>query len=284
MKTKFSLIICLLSFSCMLLGSDIEVRFTMLPSSTSDRLAVSVELRNTFDDKVVLADQNYRFYYDAEQIVFDEDASSSTLSSQSYSDIDILEHINDMKSPSLDYEMGFINFSINLKDVANGGVRLPSGSAWLSVATLYFDTTYDHKDFNQGLIWSRAGYTDDYATAFVHITEWLAPHSVESLDIEVYHDVSIEDLRSSQDYVNVSIGPNPTTDFIILDLDEVLSSPIAVQIMDMGGKTVKEVRLEKGSLSMTIDISNLPSSSYIINFYNIGNDLIHSDKIIVALP
>ncbi len=283
MKTIFLFFALFLSVSSTLLGSNIEVRFASQPSSSVDRLAVKVEVRNTSNTKIVLADQNYRLYYDSEKMSFDDKNSTSSLASDTYSELNLFEHFSHISPVDRTHEMGFINFSILLQDLINGGVQLPADSKWLSVATLYFDMT-DHDIDDHEFIWSRTGVTDDYATAFVHMTEWIAPKVVQSLVIDYYHDASIADLKSTLDYVNVSIGPNPASDYIIIDLEKASSQPMSVRLTDMSGRVMKSTRIERGEVSLMIDISGLSSSSYIIDIYNQDNQITHSDKIIVALP
>ncbi len=282
MKTKLVHIACLLFISSLLLGNNIEVRFASQPFPSTDRIAVSVEVRNTTNSEVVLADQNYRLYYDADDLEFDEANSVSKLPSNTYSEIDLYEHIAELKSLTSNGEMGFINFSINLLDLVNGGVELPTHTEWLSVATLYFDVT-NHNIDNSHLVWSRQGVTDEYASAFVHITEWVAPRTVESLNIDEYHDASLSDLNSYYDMVNVRIGPNPASDYISIDLSEPASSDMTILITDMTGKHIKQNYIREGESYRTIDISDLSSSSYIMDIYNQDNQVIYSDKIVVTL-
>jgi len=283
MKAIFLLISFLLLFSFILSGSNIEVRFAPIPSPLTDRLTVKVEVRNTANSRVILADQNYRLYYDSEKVIFDTESSSSSLSRDQYGEMDVFEHLSDLMPIGKQEKMGFINFSIQLKDLIDGGVKLSPESGWLSVATLYFDITAQDID-NHKLIWSRDGVTDHYASAFVHMTEWKAPRVVESLDIDYYHDASIADLQPSHDYITARVGPNPTSDYIRLDLEMATAEILTVHITDMSGRKVKETRIERGEESITIDISDLISSSYVVVIYNQDNLMVHSDKIIVALP
>jgi len=59
---------------------------------------------------------------------------------------------------------------------------------------------------------------------------------------------------------------------------------MSVRLTDMSGRVMKSTRIERGEVSLMIDISGLSSSSYIIDIYNQDNQITHSDKIIVALP
>ena len=80
-------------------------------------------------------------------------------------------------------------------------------------------------------------------------------------DVEITQTMlAVSDSQKTQ----VSIYPNPTSDFIKIQNVKVLQN---VRIFDMSGKIVKETS------SSDIDVRNLSAGQYILNIYS-GNEVI----------
>ena len=128
-KNLITLAAALLSFST-ITASDIEVRFEKAQYlEDSKELFIEVQVRNTSQADLSLAGQNYRFYYDSEILNLEAEKSTSTLPSTSYTAITFEGHKKGIQADkvnqvSFDDNLGFVNFSIDLHNLRDGGVEL----------------------------------------------------------------------------------------------------------------------------------------------------------------
>lgn len=93
-------------------------------------------------------------------------------------------------------------------------------------------------------------------------------YRLEQVDIDgrsVYHN-QIVDLIWGSNGSSVSIYPNPTTNYINVDLYNEAAANIVVKVLDMSGRVVKVVnaKSEKGMNKILVDISEVASGLYTI--------------------
>ncbi|MEL6123142.1 MAG: T9SS type A sorting domain-containing protein [Bacteroidota bacterium] len=225
-------------------------------------LYVNVEIKA--EHAMTLAGQNYRIYYPSDALELQQEGSRAQLSRDQYSALqfaNVREHLTTQPG-RLDYEqdMGFASFYVELLNPSLEGQRIQA-EEWVKVARLEFKVKSDVQDLS--MVWGRMGLTEQYATAFVEVAEWIAPHRTANVDIDEYIDYNyshIEDLPE----VTVAVGPNPSSDVMAVQLDQVTSRDLSLQIVDTQGRIWANETLAANTNSKTLDISDLASSSYLL--------------------
>ncbi len=178
-----------------------DIRFELddnscLPST----VCYDVQIRSSNNQGWNLATQNYRVFFDGAKAWFNKELSYSLLPEDKYSAFilrDVIENV-DASFLSTDLlfsdNLSFINFSIDLMNVANGGMFLPSNQQWLSTAKLCFDYTEEALERSvscMNMVWGRKELTESYAPAYVLIGEWLDSYVVQDTKGNVYSDLDI---------------------------------------------------------------------------------------------
>ena len=268
------------------IASDLEVRFEKsLYDEVSKELFVNVQVRSTSQEEINLAGQNYRFFYDSETLTLDTEASKSSLSGAAYTELSFESHqkgiaADEVNQLSFDDNLGFANFSIDLHDLRNGGVSI-SDNEWTTVARLKFEVKAE--SVNYDIVWGREGATDKYATAFVEMTKWVSSSKIDVLEVSYFGDLSSQEVSKEEVEVTAAIGPNPTTDYVNITLDNSLSAQSTVILRDMTGKQVLAQSLREGQTNTTVDLSNVTAATYIIEIVdNAASRVLTQERIIVA--
>jgi len=276
------------TFSATYATSVVDVRLSHNSLDKDNQtLYVNIDVRVDNGDRMILAGQNYRIYYPSEMLSLNEQGSKSQLSSQKYSKIqfsNVLENVEALGEGAISFDdnLGFANFSVELLDNQRGGSALSDHDGWVTIATLKFDVLADFSEVS--MVWGREGMSESYATAFVEIAEWEAPQKTSSVVIDEYIDfnLAVNELSLEGIDYEITVGPNPTIDFVEIKSDKALNSEMTVSIRDMGGKLVKTVRLNRGSAVYNIDVSTLLSSSYILDLSDDRGLGLISKKIVIT--
>ncbi len=253
-------------------ASDVEIRFANEEVSM-ERLYVDVEIRAK-SGSFNLGTQNLRAYYNTSAIQLNNGLSKSSLSTEAYNKLKVVskfEAVNadDVNQLNFDNNMGFVNFTIELADMQKGGVTV--AGEWTSVATLVFDIQ-DH-DTDAHLVWAREGKSDAYATAFVEMAEWIAPNTIRTKEVEEYHDLSKSMSDELEGALDIQIGPNPTTDYVMINQNKTNTT---LAIVNMSGKVMMETALTQNDNK--IDLQNLNAGQYIFYVRDGANTI--SEKVL----
>ena len=270
------------------LANEIEVRLSANYSDAAvQALYVDVQIRNANSGQFSLAGQNYRFYFNSESLQFSDSESKSVLPKSVYSDIKMVNHVENVQADDVnqlpfDDNLGFINFSIDLLDVVNGGINIASQDEWVTVATLKFDILSTEGEYN--VVWGRSGVTDHYATAFVQVSEWIQSDVIRSLDIISYQDFNSDSsLEETSDMLaQMSIGPNPAIEFVKVSFDQALDSDVNLIVRDINGRQLISEVIAQGSSEAKVQIGDLPSSNYFMEVYSPSRGVLHRDMLTVA--
>ncbi len=260
--TAVYLFILLISLSA---DSDVQLRLQPnLYDHASNSVYVNVEIKYDGAGEFVLADQNYRIYFDASSLQFDTKYSNSDLPSDLYSDIYIHEHLENVPAGKVnqlefDKNLGFVNFSINLSNDFTGGIKIKPSHGWERVAILRFQLAPNQDPAD--IVWSREGTTNKYATAFVQIMEWLGPNKTELADITEFTDTSVADFRAPQISI-VILAPNPAIDFVKVKLDAQTLDQVDIKISNALGQEVHKTKMVRGSTVLQISTSEYSPGTY----------------------
>jgi len=266
-------------------ASELEVRFDKAQfDETKQELYVNVQLRNTSQADITLAGQNYRFYYDSEVLALDTEASASALPGKKYSALALNDHKSGIQADKVnqvtfDDNLGFVNFTIDLDDLRDGGISLTTDK-WTTVARLKFDVKKMEAGYD--LVWGREGATDRYATAFVELQEWKSSSSLEKIDIVYYGDLSSQESAKEVAEFQAAIGPNPTSDFVNITLEQTLDTNATVIIRDVTGKQIKTQTITRGDISTQIDLTDVTPTTYLLELINNEATVLNQTRIVVA--
>ncbi len=279
--------IAVLFVSNVLAANELELRFNKASyDENKQELFVDVEVQYTQNGQLVLAGQNYRFFYSSDVLELDAKSTKSLLSEESYGKVSIDNHKSGIKADkvnqlSFDDNLGFANFSIDLRDVENGGKTITSVDGWVTIARLKFDVKEAGAAYD--LVWGREDVTDLYATAFVELAQWRSAKNLDKVAITYFGDLSSEDAQSVEATIaDVTVGPNPTADYVNITLDRELAQAATITLRDMSGKQVRSLVMTEGAVSTTIDLSDLGSASYVLEMIDGDQNSVYNTRVIVA--
>ena len=268
--------------------SIVDVRLSHNTLDKAEKaLYVDIDVRMDNQDRMVLAGQNYRIYYPTETLSLNKKGSKSQLSQDQYSNLQfakVLEHVaaSGQGDISFDGDLGFANFSVELLDNQKGGASLSDKDGWMTIATLKFDVLGEFEEVS--MVWGRESLSAKYATAFVEIAEWEAPLKTTTVMIDEYIDFNlvVNSLSLEGITYDITVGPNPSTDYVEISSDKALMTDMSVSVRDLSGKLIKTQQLLKGSNTYTIDVSNLLSASYIFDMSDASGNNLLTKQIVVA--
>ena len=272
--TIVALLVCL---SVTLFGAG-ELSLRLNPSffdESNQTLYVDVEIRYDGHGLFRLADQNYRLFYDSQLLSLKKNHSRSDLPQDIYSDIQFMEVLEELNADAInqlnfDDNMGFVNFFIDLNSPSNAGLSIRQEDEWQRIAVLNFKVS-NAEELSE-LVWSKSGSTDSYATAFVEIMEWVAPNETVPAGVGEYIDAKFQIDQTFG--VDISVSPNPTTDFITVRFDQALQNDLSVVVYDLNGKLVKETQAYQSSEQLNLGVTELMAGTYTIELHDAENDRI----------
>ncbi|MFK7980563.1 MAG: hypothetical protein AB8G86_11315, partial [Saprospiraceae bacterium] len=162
-----------------------------------------VQLRTTNGVAWNLAGQNYRIYYDGALGNF---SSGTSQLGSTYQDFTLVQHSPNLDASSIDgslsfeSNLSFLNYAIDLNNLSSGGITLPADGSWITTSQLCFSLQSDVlNDPNTCFeaVWGRSGLTDDYATSFVEVSEWVAMNNTQMANGVGYNDLESSDGEAS---------------------------------------------------------------------------------------
>ena len=104
-----------------------------------------------------------------------------------------------------------IEYSIDLMSLGTGGIVLSGDGEWMPTSKLCFDVPPEattDPNICLELVWARMGKTDDYATAFVEVSQWVQTNSTTDALTDIYDDLDSQDTEGAC----LAIESNPLID------------------------------------------------------------------------
>ncbi len=156
-----------------------------------------VQVRSSNSTPWGLAGQNYRIYYDNSKADY---ISGTKVLDSNYGTFTVVQDIGPVdataNSTALGFEatLGFFNYGIDLNNLSSGGVNIDG--SWTTTSNICF--SIDEAVINDpteciNLVWARDGLTNDLATAFVEISEWVSPNNTTDATGVIYDDLDSTD-------------------------------------------------------------------------------------------
>ena len=182
---------------------EFDIRFLRDGLNCEDNtVCYLVQLRSSDGQGWNLAGQNYRIYYDATKATYQTGSGISLLPDNRYSSILFTADIQDVDASAFGGDLpfasnlSFLNYSIDLMNLSNGGINLPANGEWVSTSRLCFDvpqSVIDNPSECLNMVWARMGKTDQYATAFVEVSQWISTNSTTEAIADEYDDLDEND-------------------------------------------------------------------------------------------
>lgn len=149
----------------------------------------------------------------------------------------------------------------------------PWGQAGSLPSTLKkFDTKYYNFSYT-----IPAGYNTDKMKFIAIVQQYnnddMKRRILNSVHMKFNDAVSVKNIAHSK--TNVSVYPNPTTDFITVSVENTISKRFNVRIADISGKTLKNIDSNGNS---KIDVKDLPAGTYLM--YIDDGKIVHTEKFV----
>ncbi len=286
LRTSLTTIVVAFLLCCNGLYSNngVDVRFSAPIIDHSTQTAfVDIQVKSEYK-ALSLAGQNYRIYYNTEMLSLNTDKTELNLPADKYTPIAFHSTIEGIDATgagalSFDDNLGFANFSIDLTDQVNGGIIVSDGDDWITVATLGFDMTSDADELY--LVWGREEMSEDYATAYVEMAEWVAPKKIQSLLVNEYTDLSYskDNELSAIELVSFDFGPNPTSEYVNIRFDKALSADAEIRFIDMKGVVSKRIDIDAGTPKLQVNITDMVAGNYVIEIDSDTDRVVSGNKL-----
>ncbi len=179
--------------------SDYDIQLSLNQvDCNNNTVCYDVQLRTSNGTSWGLAGQNYRIYYNSALGSYKSGVSVLGASYQDFTLVQDAQNLNSSGTGSLAFEdnLSFLNYSIDLNNTSSGGVSLPSDGSWLTTSQLCFDvqsTLLNDPNTCFEAVWARSGLTDEYATSFVEVSEWVAAENTQMANGVGYDDLDSSD-------------------------------------------------------------------------------------------
>lgn len=284
MRNLFSVILAL--SCCYVIGSaqnDLSYRLIADKYTLDDEnTTISIQIK-TDEAALNLADQYYRFYYDASNMKLNDQNTQTVLPTANYHNATIIEHVEGFDASRVgelayDQNLGFINLYIELSDLTMGGTTITPQDKWMTVATL--DFSIDNTQKPLVATWARIDRTKNYASAYTLVAEWVNADAVAVTNQNEYNDLYAHATASdTNEDVKITIGPNPTADYIKIRSAQGFNNDAIVVLRDLNGYLLESMDIA-GNTEAKIELSNYTSGAYLIEVTNGVNAKIVTEKII----
>ena len=205
MKTLYLLLTAMASLICVNLSAQqlYDIRFLLDDiDCETGQTCYNVQIKSGDGQVWNLAGQNYRIFYDASTASYVNGSVTSELPPASYSaplvtsdqqNVDASGFPGDLPFSAT---LSFFNYSIDLMNLSSGGVNLPADGDWLTTSRLCFDvpqSVIENGSECLNLVWARMGRTDEFATAFVEVSQWISTNNTAEALGNVFDDLDEND-------------------------------------------------------------------------------------------
>lgn len=159
----------------------------------------NVQLRSADATTWGLAGQNYRIYYDGALASWQSGVSTLGSGYQNFSLIQDIQNVDASATNSnlaFEENLSFLNYTMDLNNPSTGGINLPADGSWVTTSQLCFalqDTLIGDPTTCLEIVWARDGVTQDYATSYVEVSEWVQADSTQMANGGIYDGLESTD-------------------------------------------------------------------------------------------
>lgn len=176
-------------------------------SNGQQDISIRVSLDNFDDDKSVacfsveitgqqpgmrLASQNHRLFYNSSNMTLQEHTLQLNSGPEEYQ-VKLVQHLKGIDASGIgqipfEQNLGFINYSIVLKDLQNGGISLDFENKWAKISSMCFEVKDKAEDMRVTL--ARNDLTAEYGKAFIELSAMDSAKNISSVKVSNYIDYS----------------------------------------------------------------------------------------------
>jgi hypothetical protein len=255
---------------------DIKLKYQQLDNP--EIVCYEIQLRSPAAETYYLGGQNYRLYYNADSLIFNENSSQSLLPNSTYSAFILNENIinSNIEIGAIEDVLGngtigFLNFSVDLIDTENGGEYLHAIGNWVSTAEICFDLTNNNTTAISDIIWARPNLSAEVGTAFVEVSEWISADEMRPAQANEYIDGDLINAikRPQIPKATINIYPNPFEDEFIIETT--IRGSYTIRLWSSEGQLMYKEEEIISDEKWKLNIQNLAAGIYYFQLNN-GTD------------
>jgi len=164
----------------------------MEPNNDTAQFCYDVALEYKGNRHIMVASQNYRFFYSSASLEFDPETSGSILPEETYT-YRLVQHQNHVDGSSIgrypfDNDLGFINISVILNNTNSLGAGIDRHAPELSLVRLCFNET---EEVDKYIIPARESKTKEYGRAYIDVSYVGEDGKINSLDFSSFKDIHL---------------------------------------------------------------------------------------------
>lgn len=172
-------------------NASIQLKLMNPESKAQDQFCYILELKLEEEQKVFLASQNYRLFYNASEMKYRPDLSSLILSEENY-DLRIVQDLTGIDASGVgvlpfESNLGFINATIVLMGSSHTGTSLRGPDIPVEIGQFCFEPIKPKAE--PKIVFARKNYTSAYGRAYSEISIFNLDQNVSTLNITHYGDV-----------------------------------------------------------------------------------------------
>lgn len=263
---KFAFAAILIPLATIGLAAQISVSMVEKLAENSNQKCFDVFVENKSENKLGLAGQNLRFFYNSDQMFFIDQTLSSHLPKE-YTELKLVQDFTDINGNgfgTLPFEntLGFVNLAVDFKEYSGLPLSLDKGTE-LSICSFCFEI--NEKFVKPEIVWARENLTSNYATAFVQVAivdnnKVHRAANIVNYNVELFEGLS-EDFDKVKDY---SYFPNPFSSKLNVKFNAPTKGLVYVKVSDIFGNIVLEREVQDNTSEMVIDGENFTPGGYFI--------------------
>ncbi len=259
----------ILFFACNFLlfsQNHVNIQLETIEQNNQKKVCYNIQLAAADGIDLNLAGQNYRLFFDASELSFT--SSVSLLPEGIYDNFIIRKKVSQVSAEGLgslpfNQHLGFLNISIDLKEIEQGGRVLSRSGDWVSTCQICFDKLGSiTSSKEETIIWAREELTNKYASAYVEVAEWLEKNVTVPAKVAIYNDKAFQvtAISTEQWEDKVRIYPNPVKN--VLSIDQSATKNTTLEILSINGKKSYQTTIPQGENHFQFNTSNLTAGTY----------------------
>lgn len=249
--------------------NKVDLRLNQVSSSV-DMSCFDIELSSSDKTEIKLAGQNFRIFFDANNVKLLDKSVKTFASQEAYSTPDIISTAQN--------GIGFFSLSLDARENNESVISLPSSGSWEKVASACFGPINERK-FD--LVWAN-DRTSHFASAQVALSEWAEDNKQVVLTPNMMIDYIGKEAIKNSELLSLNVYPNPVANHINVDIKGQFDEGMTIMITDVIGREVVYQAVE-GDDRLYYDLSNWPSGRYKVELLNDSGQVLHSESVIKTL-
>lgn len=245
-----------------------KIRLQTFQDNPPNKSCYYIQLAAADGVPLSMAGQNYRLYYNSRLLSLNQEQAKYLLPEEKYINFTVKNIVSKEGTEGIGLlpfsQIGFANLSVDLKNTEEGGINLPSTGDWITTCQLCFDIQAMEEEEEEAIniVWARPTLTQNYATAYVEVAEWVEKNHTRPTEAVSYGDLSLSTSTIHTQWEDLpNIYPNPTRSELWIE-QENATTPVMVQLQTIEGKEVLSNQIPVGQHQFQLDVSNLMNGLY----------------------